>query len=142
MLQEAVRREEVAEHHGCSRPEERRIHKVAGGPAERCIDSEGGIAVDQEEHRTERVLRKGTVVQVAHRKETAVQVAHRMGIVVQEAHHMEMAREAHRKETAQGAHRRETELEAAHRKAIVQEAVVLGGKEGHRTGLKAEGQKA
>lgn len=141
MLQEAVRREEVAGHHGCSRPEERRIRKAVGGPAERCVDSEGGMAVDQEEHHMERVLRKGIVVQVARRMET----------VVQEGHHMEMAREVHHKETVQGVHRREkeqearrraTELGAVHRKAIVQEAVVLGGKEGHRTGLKAEGQKA
>ena len=141
MLREAVRREEVAGHHGCSRPGGRRNHKVAGGPAERCTDSEGDRAVDQEEHRTERALRKGTVVQVAHRMET----------VVQEGHHMEMAREVHHKETVQGVHRREkeqevrrraTELEAVHRKAIVQEVVALGGKEEHRIGLKAEGQKA
>jgi hypothetical protein len=131
VLQEAVRREEVAGHHGCSLPEARRIHKVVGGLAERYIDSEGDRAVDQDGHHTGR--------------------AHRMETAVQEGHHMEMAREVHHKETVQGVHhmekeqearRRATELEGVHRKAIVQEVVVLGGKEGHRIGLKAEGQKA
>ena len=130
----------MAGHHGCSRPGGRRNHKVAGGPAERCTDSEGDRAVDQEEHRTERALRKGTVVQVAHRMET----------VVREGHHMVMARVVHRKETAPEVHHREkeqgvrrmaTEQEAVHRKAIVREVVVLGGKEEHRIGLKVEGQR-
>jgi hypothetical protein len=74
-----------------------------------------------------------------------------MEIVVREGRHMAMARVVHRKETAQGVHHREKEQavrrmatgqEEVHRKAIVQEVVVLGGKEGHRIGLKAEGQKA
>lgn len=141
MLQEAVRRGEVAEHHDCSHPEVRRIRKVVGGLAERCIDSEGDRAVDREEHHTERVLRKGIVVQVAHRMETVVQEEHRMEMV-REVHHKETVQGVHRREKEQEARRRATELGAVHRKAIVQEAVVLGGKEGHRTGLKAEGQKA
>ena len=130
-LQEAVRREEVAGRHGCSHPEELRIHRVVDGPAGHCIDFEEDRAVDQEEHHTERVLRKVIVAQEAHR----------MVIVVQEGHHMEMEREVHHRETAQGAHRRATELEAVHRKAIAQEAEVPGGKEEHRSGLKVEDQK-
>ena len=38
--------------------------------------------------------------------------------------------------------RRATEQEAVHRKAIVQEVVLPGEKEGHHIGLKEDGQKA
>ena len=84
-------------------------------------------------------------------RETAGPVVLRTGTVVQEGHRMEMARVVHRKETAQGVHHREkeqgarrmaTELEEVHRKAIVQEVVVPDGKEEHRIGLEAEGQRA
>lgn len=133
VLQGAVRREEVAAHRGCSYPGELRIHKIAGCPAGH-IGFEEDRAVDQEVLHTE----------------TVVQAGHRMEIAVQEGHHMEMARVVHHKETARGVHHREKELgarhkateqAAVHRKAIAQEAVALGGKEGHRSGLKGEGQK-
>ena len=74
-----------------------------------------------------------------------------METAVQEEHHMEMALVVHHKETGQGVHHREkvqgarrraTEQEVVRRKAIVQEVVLPGEKEGHRIGLKAEGQKA
>ena len=119
---------------GCSYPGELRIHKIAGGPAGH-IGFEEDRVVDQE------VLHTETVVQEEHRMETAVQ----------EGHHMEMARVVHHKETAQGVHHREKELgarhkateqEAVHRKVIVQEEVVLGGKEEHHSGLKGEDQRA
>lgn len=125
MHQEAVRREEAAVRRGCSYPGELRIHKIAGGPAGH-IGFEEDRAVDQE------LLHTGTVVQEGHRMETAVQ----------EGHHMEMARVVHHREKELGGRHKATEQEAVHHKAIVQEAVVLGGKEGHRSGLKGEGQKA
>ena len=74
-----------------------------------------------------------------------------METVVREGHHMEMAQVVRRKETGQGVHHREkeqgvrhraTEQEVVHRKAIVQEVVLPGEKEGHRNGLKEEDQKA
>ena len=134
MLQEVVRREEAGVRRGCSYPGELRIHKIAGGPAGH-IGFEEDRAVDQE------VLHTETVVQAGHRMET----------VVREGHHMEMARVVHHKETVQVVHHREKELgarhkateqEAVHHKAIVQEAVVLGGKEEHHIGLRGEGQRA
>ena len=144
-LQEAVRREEVAERRGCSHPEE--LHRVVGDLEEHHTGCEEGHrkVTDQEERRREIagpvVLRTGTVVQKGHRME----------IVVREGHHMVMARVVRRKETAQGVHHREkeqgvrrmaTEQEAVHRKAIVQEVEALGGKEEHRIGLKVEGRRA
>ena len=130
---------------GCSHPEE--LHRVAGGLEGRHTGFEVGRhkVTDQEGRHKETVgpavLHTGTVVQEGHRMET----------VVQEEHHMEMARAVRHKETAQGVHHREkeqgvrrraTELEAVRHKAIVQEVVVLGGKEEHHIGLKAEGQRA
>ena len=144
MHQEAVRREEAAVRRGCSYPGELRIHKIVGGPVGH-IGFEEDRAVDQE------LLHTGTVVQEGHRMETAVQEGHHMETAVQEGHHMEMARVVHHKETVQVVHHREKELgarhkateqEAVHHKAIVQEAVVLGGKEEHHIGLRGEGQRA
>jgi hypothetical protein len=144
-LQEAGQREEVVGHHGCSRPGE--LHRVADDLEEHHTGCEEGHrkATDQEGRRREIagpvVLRTGNVAQEGHRME----------IVVREGRHMAMARVVHRKETAQGVHHREKEQavrrmatgqEEVHRKAIVQEVVVLGGKEAHRIGLKAEGQRA
>ena len=132
-------------HHGCSRPGE--LHRVADDLEEHHTGCGEGHrkATDQEGRRREIagpvVLRTGNVAQEGHRMET----------VVQEEHHMEMARAVRHKETAQGVHHREkeqgvrhraTEQEVVRRKAIVQEVVLPGEKEGHRIGLKAEGQKA
>ena len=145
MLQEAVRREEVVGHRGCSHPEE--LRRVAGGLEGHRTGCEEGHrkVIDREERHRETagpvVLRTGTVVQEGHRMET----------VVREGHHMEMAQVARRKETGQGVHHREkeqgvrhraTEQEVVRRKAIVQEVVLPGEKEGHRIGLKEEDQKA
>lgn len=125
MLQEAVRREEAVARRGYSYPGELRIHKIVGGPVGH-IDFEEDRAVDPEVLHTETVVQKG----------------HRMEIAAQEGHHMEMARVVHHREKELGGRHKATEQEAVHHKAIVQEAVVLGGKEGHRSGLKGEGQKA
>lgn len=125
MLQEAARREEVAARRGCSHPGEHRIHKIVGGPV-------GHTGFEEDEAVDQEVLHTETVVQEGLRMETAVR----------EGHHMEMARVVRHKETAQGVRRRVTEQEVVHHKAIVQEEVVLGGKEGHRSGLKEEDQKA
>ena len=142
MLQEAVQREEEAVYRGCSHPEE--LRRAAG-------DLEGhhtgceGHRIDLEGRHRE------TAGPVVLRTGTAVQEGHRMETVVREGHHMEMAQVARRKETGQGVHHREkeqgvrhraTEQEVVRRKAIVQEVVLPGEKEGHRIGLKAEGQKA
>jgi hypothetical protein len=145
VLREAGQKEEVVGHHGCSHPEE--LHRVVG-------DLEGHHTGCEEGHRkvTDQEGRRREIAgPVVLRTGTVVQEGHRMEIVVREGHHMEMVRAVHRKETAHGVHHKETaqgvrrmatEQEAVHRKAIVQEAVVLGGKEEHRIGLKVEGQRA
>lgn len=133
MLQEAVRREEVAVHHGCSRPEV--LHRAAGGLAGHTGFEEGHRrATGQEERRMETaglvVLRKGTAVQEEHHMEMERAVRH-----------TETAQGVHRKEMEQGVHHRATEQEAVRRRAIVPEVVVLGGKEERHSGLKAEDQR-
>ena len=120
---------------GCSHPEE--LHRVAGGLEGRHTGFEVG--------------RHKVTDQEGRHKETAGPAVLHTGTVVQEEHHMEMARAVRHKETAQGVHHREKEqgvrrraieLEVVRHKAIVQGAVVLGGKEEHHIGLKAEGQRA
>ena len=142
MLPEAVRREEEAVHRGCNHPEE--LRKVAG-------DLEGhhtgceGHRIDLEGRHRETVgpvvLRTGTVVQEGHRMETAVQEEHHMEMALV-VHHKETGQGVHHREKVQGARRRATEQEVVRRKAIVQEVVLPGEKEGHRNGLKEEDQKA
>lgn len=142
MLREAVRREEEAVHRGCSHPEE--LRKVAG-------DLEGhhtgceGHRIDLEGRHRETVglavLRTGTAVREGHRMETAVQEGRHMEMALV-VHHKETGQEVHHREKVQGVRHRATEQEVVRRKAIVQEVVLPGEKEGHRIGLKEEDQKA
>ena len=144
VLQEAGRREEVAERRGCSRPGE--LRRVADGLEEHRTGCEEGrrMAIDREERRKEIA-----VPGVLHRETVGLEVLH-TGTVVQEEHRRGMARAVRRKETAQGVHRMETaqeghrtatEQEAVHRKVTVQEVVVPGGRAEHRSDLKVAGQK-
>jgi len=142
VLREADRREEEAVRRGCNHPEE--LRKAAGDLEGHHTGCEGHRIDLEGRHRETAglvVLRTGTVVQGEQRKE----------IAVREGHHMERAQVVHRKETGRGVHHREkeqgvrrraTEQEAVHRKAIVQEVVLPGEKEGHHIGLKEDGQKA
>lgn len=152
MLREVGRREEEAVRRGCNHPGE--LRKAVGDLEGHHTGCEGHRIDLEGRHRVTAgpvVLRTGTVVQEEHRMETAVREGHHMETVVREGHHMEMARVMHHKETGQGVHHREkvqgvrhraTEQEVVRRKAIVQEVVLPGEKEGHRNGLKEEDQKA
>jgi hypothetical protein len=120
---------EAEERRGCSHLEE--LRKTAGGLGVHRTGCEKGHhrVLVQESHRKDSVARE------AHRMDFVVQGAHRMEMA-QMAHHKEMARVVHRKQTVQVVRRTETEQAAVHRKAIVHGMVE------HRSGLKAEDQKA